>query len=293
MKGSVSGIFAPIGTPFVDGEVSIEHMKENVRRYRETPLSGFLVLGSNGESKSLTEVEKLKLLESVIQEKADHQIVMAGTGYESTRQTIDFSKKAEKAGADIVSLLTPSYFKKGLTDDALIGYYKDVADALSIPVFAYNAPGFTGVTLSAKVIEAISTHPNIGGMKDTSPSGLAQYLEACGDDFDLLAGTVSALFIGLSLGATGGVVSLANAFPEPCCELYEKFKSGDIKAARRLHSTLFRLNQSVSGAGGVAAVKYASEVGGYYGGDPRLPLLPLSDAQKQKIKAAITAAGLG
>ncbi len=152
MTGKVSGIFAPISTPFVDGEVCIEHMKENVRRYRETPLSGFLVLGSNGESKSLTEDEKLKVLESVIQEKADHQIVMAGTGYESTRQTIDFSKKAEKAGADIVSLLSPSYFKKSLTDDALIRYYRDVAEALGIPVFAYNAPRFTRVTLSARFI---------------------------------------------------------------------------------------------------------------------------------------------
>jgi len=138
MTKRVSGIFAPICTPFVDEEVSIKHMKENMRRYRQTPLSGFLVLGSNGENKSLTEDEKLKILEVVVQEKADHQIVMAGTGYESTRQTIAFSKKAEQVGADIASLVSPSYFKKSLTDEVMIGYYTDVAEAVGIPVFAYE-----------------------------------------------------------------------------------------------------------------------------------------------------------
>ncbi len=292
MTKRVSGIFAPICTPFVDEEVSIKHMKENMRRYKQTPLSGFLVLGSNGENKSLTEDEKLKILEVVIQEKADHQIVMAGTGYESTRQTIAFSKKAEEVGADIVSLVSPSYFKKSLTDEVMIGYYTDVAEALGIPVFAYNAPGFTGMTLSPKVIETIARHPNIGGMKDTSPAGIAQYLEVCGDNFDVLAGTVNTLFIGLSLGASGGVVSLANAFPEPCCALYEKFRAGDVEGARKLHSKLFRLNQAVSGKTGVAGVKYAMEVGGYYGGSPRLPLLPLKAADKERIKGAIVEAGL-
>jgi 4-hydroxy-2-oxoglutarate aldolase len=292
MTKKVCGVFAPITTPFVSDEVSYDRFKENVKKYSRTPLSGYLVLGSNGESKSLTEDEKLKLLEIVLEEKAGHQLVMAGTGYESTRQTIAFSKKVQERGADLVSLVTPSYFKKSLGDEALIGYYTQVADALHIPVFAYNAPGFTGLTLSNRVIEVISKHPNIGGMKDTSPAGLAGYLEVCGDDFDVLSGTMNTLFIGLSLGATGGVISLANAFPEPCCALYEAFTRGDIAGARELHSRLFRLNQSVSGAAGVAGVKYAMELGGYHGGHPRLPLLPIKDSDKQRIQEAAQTAGL-
>ena len=292
MSQKVCGIFAPITTPFVDDEVLFDQFKENIRKYSQTPLNGYLVLGSNGESKSLTEDEKLKLLEIVLENKADHQLVMAGTGYESTRQTIAFSKKVQQLGADLVSLVTPSYFKKSLSDDALIGYYTQVADALSIPVFAYNAPGFTGLTLSVNVIEAISQHPNIGGMKDTSPAGLAGYLEFCGNDFDVLAGTMNTLFIGLSLGASGGVISLANAFPGPCCELYAAYTHNDIAKARRLHSTLFRLNQSVSGAAGVAGVKYAMDLGGYHGGKPRLPLLPIREIDKQRIRKAAEAAGV-
>jgi 4-hydroxy-2-oxoglutarate aldolase len=292
MGHKISGIFAPVNTPFTNEDISYDHFRENMRKYSKTQLAGFLVLGSNGENKSLTEDEKVKLLEIAIEEKGEHQIVMAGAGYESTRETIAFSKKAAELGADIVSLVTPSYFKKSLSDDALIGYYTDVAEALTVPVFAYNAPGFTGLTLSPKVIAALSRHPNIGGMKDTSPDGIARYLEVCGDDFDVLSGTINTLFIGLVLGASGGVVSLANAFPHACCELYGKWKSGDLDGARELHHKLFALNQSVSGKVGVAGVKYASEVAGYYGGPPRLPLLPLKDEEKKSIKDAIARAGL-
>jgi 4-hydroxy-2-oxoglutarate aldolase len=292
MAQKVTGVYAPISTPFIDDEVAFNQFKENIKKYSQTPLNGYLVLGSNGENKSLTEEEKLKLLEIVLQEKAAHQLVMAGTGYESTRQTIAFSKKAQALGVDLVSLVTPSYFKKSLTDEALIRYYTEVAEAMSIPVFVYNAPGFTGLTVSAGVIETLSQHPNIGGMKDTSPAGLAGYLEVCADDFDVLAGSMNTLFIGLSLGASGGVISLANAFPEPCCALYKAFTDGDVATARQVHSRLFRLNKAVSGASGVAGVKYAMELGGYHGGNPRLPLLPIKDADMQRIQNAAKEAGV-
>ena len=292
MARKLSGIFAPITTPFVNDEVAIKHLKANMIKYKDSPLAGFFALGSNGENKSLTQNEKLNILDVVMQEKAEHQLVMAGAGYESTKQTIAFSKKVAEMGADFVSIVTPSYFKKRLTDEAMISYYTDVADAVSIPVLAYNAPGFTGMTISAKVIEKISQHPNIAGMKDTSTGNMSSYLDVCGDDFDILAGTISTLFTAMALGASGGVVSLANAFPGPCCAPYEKFITGDIEGTRQLHFKLYRLNRSVSGSFGVAGVKYAMELSGFYGGDPRRPLLPLADENKKNIKDAVTSAGL-
>jgi 4-hydroxy-2-oxoglutarate aldolase len=162
MKKRLAGIFAPITTPFQNEEVFIEQLKENIHKYSKTCLSGFLVLGSNGENKSLTDNEKLNILEVVLEEKGDHQLVMAGTGFESTSQTIAFSQKAAELGADFVSLLTPSYFKKRLTDEVMIKYYSDVAEAITIPVLVYNAPGFTGMTITPKTIETIFNHPNIG-----------------------------------------------------------------------------------------------------------------------------------
>jgi 4-hydroxy-2-oxoglutarate aldolase len=292
MAKKLAGIIAPITTPFVNEDVSLEHLKSNMRKYRDTGLAGFFAIGSNGESKSLTEDEKLKIVEVVLQEKADRQVVMAGTGYESTRQTVAFSKKVADMGVDFVSVVTPSYFKKRLTDDALIGYYNDVADAVPIPVLAYNAPGYTGMTLSARVIEKISRHPNVAGMKDTSAGNMSSYLSVCGDDFDILSGTVSTLFTAMLEGAKGGVVSLANAFPAICCELYDSCKAGELDRARRLHYLLFALNRSVSGSFGVAGVKYAMDLSGYYGGDPRLPLLPLNRENQQFISEAISKTGL-
>jgi 4-hydroxy-2-oxoglutarate aldolase len=195
-------------------------------------------------------------------------------------------------GADFVSIVTPSYFKKRLTDEAMSGYYTDVADALTIPVVAYNAPGFTGMTLSVGVIEKISRHPNVAGMKDTSKGNMSSYLSVAGEDFDILSGTVSTLFESMLLGAKGGVVSLANAFPDPCCDLYEACKDLDLDTARGLHYLLIKLNKSVSGSFGVAGVKYAMEVAGYHGGAPRLPLLPITEEGRQSIRKAVEAAGL-
>ena len=292
MSKKLSGIAAPITTPFVNGEIAYDRLRSNVQKYGETALAGFFALGSNGESMFLTESEKLKVLEVVLQEKADHQLVMAGAGYESTRQTISFSNQVAEMGADFVSILTPSYFKRRLTDEAMIGYYTDVADAVPIPVIAYNAPGFTGMTLTPKVVEVISRHPNVIGMKDTSKGNMSTYLGVADNDFDILSGTVSTLFESMLLGAKGGVVSLANAFPAPCCELYEACKAGDLDKARRLHYMLIKLNKSVSGSFGVAGVKYAAEVAGYHGGDPRKPLLPITEEGRQSIRNAIVAAGL-
>jgi len=292
MPKQLSGIAAPISTPFVNGEVAYDQLKSNMQKYRRTALAGFFALGSNGESMFLTESEKLKVLEVVLQEKADHQIVMAGSGYESTRQTISFSNQVAEMGADFVSILTPSYFKKRLTDDAMIGYYTDVADGVPVPVIAYNAPGFTGMTLTPKVVEVISRHPNVIGMKDTSKGNMSTYISAAGDDFNILSGTVSTLFESILLGAKGGVVSLANAFPAPCCDLYDACKAVDLDKALRLHYMLIKLNKSVSGSFGVAGVKYAAEVAGYHGGDPRKPLLPITAEGRQSIRKAIEAAGL-
>ena len=292
MTKKLSGILAPICTPFVNQEVSIERVRENMHQYRTTALAGYFALGSNGENKSLTEKEKLEILETVVSEKAENQVVLAGAGFESTRQTIEFSKKVAGLGADFVTIVTPSYFKKRLTDETMVRYYTDVADALPIPVVVYNAPGFTGMTVSAGVIGKISQHPNIAGMKDTSKGNMSSYLEAAGEDFGVLSGTVSTLFESMALGAIGGVVSLANAFPDPCCRLFEKFVSGDMEGARELHYRLFRLNRSVSGSFGVAGVKYAMELGGYHGGDPRLPLLPITEEGKASVRDAVKMANL-
>lgn len=264
-----------------------------MEKYAASKLTGYFAIGSNGENVAMSEEEKLKALKIIVEGKAAHQVVMAGAGSESTKLTIEFCKKVADAGADFVSVLTPCYFKKKLTDEAMIRYYLDVADGSPVPIVAYNAPGFTGMSLSTKVLKQIAVHDNVRGVKDTSPGQIGSFLRTVhGLDFDVLAGTANTLFPAMMMGAKGGIVSLANAFPDVCCRLYEKIVDGDITGAQELHLVLGTLNSKVSGSYGVAGVKYATEIAGFYGGDPRLPLLPLTEADKKTIRDGIASVDL-
>jgi 4-hydroxy-2-oxoglutarate aldolase len=292
MNDRLSGIIAPVTTPFVDDEVSIVHLKDNISRYCKTPISGFFLLGSNGEGKSLTEREKLEILETVLKINANRKFIIAGTAHESTKITIKFSREVAAMGVDYISLLPPYYWKRQITDEVLIQYFESTAESVDVPVLIYNAPAFTGVTISGKVIERVSYHPNIVGVKDSGVGNASDYVIHRSDTFRVFSGTINHLMPSLVLGADGGVVSLANAFPNICCDLFEKTKVGDIQGAREIHFRLVRLNRFISGMYGVRGVKYAMELAGYFGGFPRLPLLPLTNEDKVNIQKAIQDAGL-
>jgi len=289
----LSGVFAPVVTPFQDDDLSLDDLRDNLKKLRETKLAGYLALGSNGEYKSLSDREQFEILEVFAEEKGE-KVVMVGTGCESTRQTIEKSRVAGQMGFDYVSVLTPHYFAKRMDGDTLAGYYERIADSISIPVLLYNAPGFAGgVKVPPKTLAALAKHPNIVGMKDSSPTGPAGFLTALdpNDDFSVLAGSINFCYPSLHLGATGGVVSLANALPEPCAQLYELFVAGRFEEAKALHFKLARLNQAVSGTAGVAGVKAAMEIAGFRGGQPRHPLTAISEPAKETMREAIAAAG--
>lgn len=292
MRSELSGIIAPITTPFQDEEVNLQWLRSNVRRYAQTPLASLFVLGSNGEGKFLSESEKIRVIETVAIEKSPQQSMLVNVGAESTRLTIEAAVQAASLGADFVSVITPSYFKNRYTDQVLSKYYLDIADASPVPVVVYNIPANTGIALPVKVIELIASHPNIAGVKDSSPGQYVDYLQVCGENFSVLSGTINTLLQAMVLGARGGVVSLADSFPELCCKLYDLICHREIERAVVLNRKLLKLNKVISGAYGVAGVKYAAELRGYFGGKPRLPLLPLDDQDKDRIRQAITDAQL-
>lgn len=292
MKKPLQGIYAPLSTPFVDGEIDYGKLRHNLGRYGETQLEGLFVLGSNGENPALEEQERLRVLETVMDARPKEQTIIVGTSFESTQQAIRFGRIVAGMGADYISVLTPSYYKKALSDEAQIGHFQRIADALSVPIVIYNVPGHTGIVLSRKVIEVLSRHPNIAAMKDGAPGMFPHYLQCAGNDFSLISGTIDSLLPALMLGAVGGVVSLANPFPEACCQLYKFFKSGELAHAHDLYWRLLGLNKSISGTYAVAGVKAAMELNGFFGGDPRLPLLPLNPDQKLRLKEAIEQSGV-
>jgi 4-hydroxy-2-oxoglutarate aldolase len=285
-KQKLAGVFAPVVTPFQADELSLDDLRFNLQRLNESGLAGYLALGSNGEFRSLTDQEQARVLEVFAQQRGD-KVVMVGTSCESTKQTIEKSRMAAKMGFDYVSILPPSYFAKRMDDATLTDYFQRVAEAIDIPVMLYNAPGFAGgVQIPLATLVKLSQHPNIVGMKDSSPAGPGKFLARLdpAEDFHVLAGSANFFYPSLHLGAAGGVLSLANALPEPCCELYRLFTEGKYDQAQQLHQRLARLNQAVSGAWGVAGVKAAMEIAGLRGGQPRHPLRPLSDTAKDSIR---------
>ena len=292
-KEKLSGVFAPVVTPFRNDELLLDDLRSNLKRLGKSSLRGYLALGSNGEYRSLSDEEQVRVLEVFAEERGD-KVVMVGTGCESTRQTIEKSKAAADIGFDYVSVLTPSYFAKQMDGPTLQMHFERIADASPLPVLLYNAPGFAGgVQIPSKTVVALSKHPNIAGMKDSSPTGPARFLSRLdpADDFHVLAGSADFFYPSLHLGARGGIVSVANALPDPCCEMYELFVAGNYDEARDLHFRLARLNAAISGSYGVAGVKAAMDLCGLHGGQPRAPLQPISGEAKETIRQAIRAEG--
>ncbi len=288
-KRNLSGVFAPVVTPFRSDELALDDLRFNLRKLNETNLAGYLALGSNGEFKSLSDKEQNRILEVFAEEKGS-KAVLVGAGCESTRQTIEKSKLALEMGFDYVSILTPSYFARQIDGATLQCYYERIADSIDIPVLLYNAPGFTGgIEIPLQVILELSRHPNVVGMKDSSPAGPAKLLARLdpAEDFNVLAGSANFFYPSLHLGAPGGVLSLANALPGPCCDIYRLFTQGEYGDAKELSFRIARLNQAVSGAWGVAGVKAAMDIIGFKGGQPRHPLQGLTDEAREQVRRTI------
>ncbi len=292
MSKLCTGVFSPITTTFnPDGSLNLEALKENVLKYARTPLAGYLALGSNGENKSLTWDEKIEVARVIIENKAPEQIVMAGSIFESTAETISFAKEMEKLGADYITLLSPCYFKSMMKDEVLIKYFTDVASAVDTPCMLYNAPQFCGgIALSVNVINECAKHPNIVGIKDSSSGNMEKIALSAPEGFQVLSGSINTFLSCLLNGGIGGIISLANSTPEVVCRLYDYFMDGRYEKAAALNRELIKANLSISGKYGVAGVKYAMDKNGYFGGAPRLPLLPISEDGKKAIDACLEAA---
>ncbi len=293
LKQKLSGIFVPISTPFsMDEEVDWEGLKYNLDFYARTDIRGHLALGSNGENKSLTEEEKHRVLDAVVRHKGKGKVVIAGATYEAQRDSERFFRQAADLGADFGLLLSPSYFRKEMTEDALFRYFTGVADTSRIPILIYNAPGFCSITLSPGLVGRLAQHPNIVGMKDNASGGIENFLEHASDAFLVLAGSVSFLFPAMMKGSPGGTVSLANSFPGITLELFYCGVRRDETKGQKLQEQCSRINKIISGKYGVPGVKAAMNLAGLKGGIPRRPLLPLSEEQKNEIKDALTKEGL-
>ena len=295
MKPSdLHGIFPPITTPFVGGKVAYDQLAGNIARWNKTGLKGYVAFGSNGEYVYLSDEEKLEVVKTVVASAAPGMKVIAGTGCESTWQTIQLTNACARLGAHAALVVTPFYYGGRMNEVALFQHFTAVADRSDIPILIYNVTKFTNINVSVGLTARLSRHPNIIGIKDSNGnvSSLGEMVNAVDKDFSVLVGTAGALFGALTLGAVGGVLALANVAPEACVRIQQLLRQGDIEAARALQIRMLPVNTAVTATYGVPGLKAALDMLGYFGGDPRPPLLPASEKERSEIEAILKTAGL-
>ena len=292
---NLAGVFPPITTPFdADGEVHYQALEENLERWNQYDLAGYVVLGSNGEAVYLSDEEKMRVLETARRAIPRDKLLLAGTGREATRHTIAFTRRAAEAGADAALVVTPHYYIARMTPDSLLQHYLAVADASPIPILIYNVPGFTGVNVDAATVARAAGHPKIVGIKDTSGNinQAADTVRLAGPEFQLLAGSAGFFFAGLAVGAVGGILALANIAPAQCIEIYRLFKEGKWAEAAELQRRMLPVNAAVTGRFGIAGLKAAMDMLGYYGGLVRSPLLAPSESDRQTLRSVLIEGGI-
>ena len=210
---------------------------------------------------------------------------MAGTGVESTRGTIALTKRAAELGVDYALIVTPHYYKPRYDHAAYLAHYLAVAEASPVPIIIYVMAAYTGVDLASALVTELSSHPNIVAIKDSGGNAakVGEMIAGSAPDFGVLAGSANFLYPALCLGATGGILALANIAPLACKELESAFRRGDHETARELQLRLLAPNAAVTSRFGIPGLKVALDMVGLNGGLPRPPLQPLSERDANQV----------
>jgi 4-hydroxy-2-oxoglutarate aldolase len=293
---TIAGVYPPLPTFFAEDEsLDLETQREHVRRLRDRGIIGFVALGSNGENVHLADDERRQVIAAVREAAGPESQVLAGAGADSTRATIARCRLAAESGAGVALVLPPHHYRAQMTGLALRSHYLAVADASPLPVVIYNMPANTaGVDLDAETVIALSAHPNIIGMKDSSGNvaKLAEIAAGAREGFAVLAGSAGFLLPALVVGAVGTIAALANVAPTECLRLLELYRSGQLDEARTLQARLVPVNTAVTSGYGVAGLKAALQFVAYYGGHPRRPLPPLGDDARVRLRFLLAEADL-
>ncbi len=288
----LTGVMPPIATPFENGEVALDRLKENFQKWNRTDLSGYLVLGSNGETVYLSEKERLSVVETSREAIPSSKLMLVGTGMESTRETIRFSNQAAKMGADYALVITPSYFKGSMKPQILYDHFASVADSSRIELLLYNVPRFTGINMEPDLVARLSEHPNIVGVKDSSGNigQLGEIVHLSQKGFAVFTGSAPVFFSALCVGAVGGILAVANAVPQDYCKIQSLFREGKLEEAKELQNRLTPLAKAVTVRYGIGGLKVAMDLAGYFGGEPRSPLQKPSKDVEEELRQLLVGA---
>jgi len=279
------GTGAPLLTPFDDeGDVDHDALGELATWLTDAGVDFLVPCGSTSEAPLLTADERERVVGTVA-DAVDCPIV-AGTGTESRRASVDAAKRAAAAGADAVLAVTPHYYDYGQA--ALADFYRDLADDSPVPVYLYSVPAYTDVALDPGTVAAVADHDDVAGIKDSSGdlTRLQRTIARTPDDFDVLVGSGSVYAHGLDAGASGGVVAIANVAPERVSEVYRRHRDGDEGEARRINRDLVDLDRALV-AHGAPAFKAAVRERGHPAGRARRPFRALDDDERARIASLV------
>ena len=286
MPITLDGILLPVTTPFLaTEELNTEGLTSNLRTWNDTGVVGYVVLGSTGERANLDETEYLQVIETARRAVPDNMTFIAGAGQQSTRGTIKEIERAAAAGAEVVLVITPSFYKSAITQEALVRHYLAVADASPVPVVLYSMPDLTGIKIEPETAALLSAHQNIIGMKDSSADipKFAETVRLVPDGFAVMIGNGTVLCEALQAGARGGILAVGCVVAKLCLEIYYAVKTGDIDRAKPLQESLTPLARAVTKTYGIGGLKTAMEMAGFVGGSVRAPLQRPNEAAVAEI----------
>jgi 4-hydroxy-2-oxoglutarate aldolase len=275
MPINLNGILLPVTTPFLaNEEPDTAGLIKNLKHWNASGIVGYVLLGSTGERAHLDETEYLRVIETARRAVPDNLTFIAGAGRQSTRGTIKEIRQATKAGAEAVLVITPSFYKSAITQDALVRYYSAVADAAKVPVILYSMPDLTGIVIEPDTAARLSEHQNIIGMKDSSAniSRFAETVRLVGEDFALMIGNGTVLCENLQAGGRGGILAVGCVAARLCLEIFSAAQTSDFDRARSLQERLSPLALAVTKTYGIGGLKAAMDMIGLAGGAVRTPL---------------------
>ena len=289
----IHGSIVAIVTPFADGEVDYRRLEELIEFHVESGTHGIVPVGTTGESPTLSHAEHKEVVRFTVGAVGGRIPVVAGTGSNSTQEAVEFTKFAEKAGADAALVVAPYYNKP--TQEGIYRHFRTLAGETSLPLILYNVPGRTAVNTEPETVERLFHDcENIIGIKEATGSleQASRIIHLCGEEFTLLSGDDAVNYPLLAIGARGFITVTANIVPGDVAELYDSFKRGDVEEARRLHYRLLPLNSVLFVESNPIPVKAALALMGKTEPDIRAPLYPLSGGNLEKLETELRAYGL-
>jgi len=292
VKSSFRGSFTALVTPFKNGSLDEKAFRELVDWQIAEGTNGLVPVGTTGESPTLSHDEHMKVVEWCIEQSKGRVPIVAGSGSNSTKEAIELSKHAEKAGADAVLIVTPYYNKP--TQEGLYQHFKAVNDAIGIPIIIYNIPGRSVIDMSVDTMKRLFELKNIAGVKDATANVLrvSDQRAAMGEGFNQLSGEDGTALGFMAHGGHGCISVTSNVAPRLCSEFQAACLKGDYSAALKLQDKLLPLHHNLFIETNPAPAKYALSVLGKCAETVRLPMVPLSEKSKMAVREAMVHAGL-